>query len=149
MMTHVEEYNFHCTEPGCEKKFKQGLFFDKNIFFCGIFFTNQFDFNLATSLKLHIRTHSKEQPYKCEDCDRSFAQLISYRNHRLIHTDEKPFQCSYAECARTFRHRNSLKRHLQTHTGVKPFECHICYKRLSQASSLAAHLKKHEQPKKS
>lgn len=53
----------------------------------------------ATNLKLHMRVHTKETPYKCEDCGRGFAQLVTYRNHRRIHTGEKvnEFQLSETE----------------------------------------------------
>lgn len=88
MLTHSDEYRFPCTE--CDKKFKQGKtifgahqsiemkFFELD-FLCCLFF-------LATNLKLHMRVHTKETPYKCEDCGRGFAQLVTYRNHRRIHT---------------------------------------------------------------
>lgn len=95
-----------------------------------------------------MRVHTKETPYKCEDCGRGFAQLVTYRNHRRIHTGEKPFRCTYTDCGKCFRHRNSYRRHLQTHTGEKPFECKVCFKRLSQTSSYVSHMRRHEKPGK-
>lgn len=42
------------------------------------------------------------------------------------HTKEAPFQCT--ECEKTFRFQQNLKRHILIHKGVKKHKCEDCGK---------------------
>lgn len=45
---------------------------------CGKWFTDK------SGLNRHIRTHTKEKPYKCVNCDLSFSQSSSLKRHVAI-----------------------------------------------------------------
>ncbi|XP_021368293.1 myoneurin-like isoform X23 [Mizuhopecten yessoensis] len=45
----------------------------------------------------------------CEICGRTFPDDSSLKQHRLKHTDERPFSCD--KCGKSYKYRNTLKDH--------------------------------------
>ncbi|XP_015665999.1 zinc finger protein 479-like [Protobothrops mucrosquamatus] len=77
----------------------------------------------------------------CPDCGRSFKQRFDLRQHRYVHTREKPYACTL--CEKSFRHPSNLHIHLRTHSGERPYQCPECGKAFSQSCNLRTHLKIH------
>ena len=82
----------------------------------------------TTGLRNHLKTHTKEKPYQCSQCDKTFLTNNEVSSHLRIHTGEKPYHCN--QCPKSFAQHFTLSILLRAHTGEKLYQCNICSKSL-------------------
>ncbi|ERL84855.1 hypothetical protein D910_02279, partial [Dendroctonus ponderosae] len=85
--------------------------------------------------------HSKEKPFKCNECGKGFCQSRTLAVHKVLHMDQSPHKCQV--CSRSFNQRSNLKTHLLTHTDHKPYECNSCGKVFRRNCDLRRHALTH------
>lgn len=95
-------------------------------------------FKRREHLRIHVNgIHLKLKPFKCEKCDKAFAQSGDLKVHMKCHSGEKEFSCTV--CNKKFRLLKALRTHLRIHTGEKPYSCSFCRLSFMTYMAMAAH----------
>ncbi|XP_052803939.1 uncharacterized protein LOC128234031 isoform X3 [Mya arenaria] len=97
-----------------------------------------------TSCIDHVRSqHTKERPFCCAVCLKSFSNQSNLEAHLATHSDDRRFACSI--CGKAFKQMRYLKWHMDKHTrkNVKDLPCEICEKTFTSISLLKQHLLTH------
>lgn len=74
--------------------------------------------------------------YIVDLCGKEFADKVILQKHSLVHSTNKPHQCT--TCFMSFRHKSSLSRHSKIHN--KTTQCHLCQRSFRYESFLKKHL---------
>ncbi|KAH8307675.1 hypothetical protein KR044_008685 [Drosophila immigrans] len=126
--------NSPCTEGGANTVAPKRAAKRRECPHCGISFP-------VSSLTIHIRRHTGENPYKCDQCEKAFPRSQDLSLHKRQHTGERPSECKI--CSKKFISQNKLARHMRLHTGQRPYACDMCEKSFVQSNDLKIHLRRH------
>nr|XP_008525654.1 PREDICTED: zinc finger protein 42 homolog [Equus przewalskii]XP_008525655.1 PREDICTED: zinc finger protein 42 homolog [Equus przewalskii] len=114
-----------CPQSGCTKKLKN-----------------------KASLRKHLLVHGPRD-HVCAECGKAFNESTKLKRHFLVHTGEKPFQCTFEGCGKRFSLDFNLRTHVRIHTGEKRFVCPFegCHKRFIQSNNMKVHILTHAKTK--
>ncbi|XP_026684867.1 zinc finger protein 22-like [Diaphorina citri] len=82
-------------------------------------------------MQFHIRKHTGEKPYKCDQCSYKCKQSCDLRRHiRIRHSLTEGVE-----------RKHCMALHIRKHTGEKPYTCNYCDRKFKQSSHLYTHVK--------
>lgn len=100
-------------------------------------------FNYPEQLRSHVRVHSDHRPFPCTYCDKRFRSRLQQLQHLHVHNGEKQFICMHSQCGKAFAKRGSLVAHSRLHSGETPFSCTQCDEKFTSPGKLKTHVKYH------
>ncbi|CAH1159062.1 unnamed protein product [Phyllotreta striolata] len=149
-VTQVKTECYPCTEPSCNRTFALKQLLDihmKNHSRERKFECDECESKFFTKYELqkHVLTHNASKEYQCVVCDKSFLRESMLRRHEKTHIDAPKYVC--LECDKTFLTKDYLELHLQKHKKEKPFTCQICSKSFVFKQGLERHQQVHSENK--
>ena len=91
-----------------------------------------------SELNKHIRIHSLEKPFKCEQCHFAGTRKSDLSLHMRTHSGDKSYKCN--QCEYASRQSSHLKTHMMTHGGEKFHNCDQCEYSSRYAGNLKTHI---------
>ncbi|XP_059611318.1 zinc finger protein 37 homolog [Phlebotomus argentipes] len=145
MQTHCKEKN-HNPCPECGKVFSTPKYMKlhlkthnpERMFACDWNFCKYRTHN-SSHLKRHRRTHTGENPFKCEFCNSKFNTKDEMKRHISYIHEPRTIPCT--RCKKNFATSLDLKQHVQRKHKKKTIPCPMCDKKFGVQGDLTKHIK--------
>ena len=121
--SHLGLSEFQCHE--CDKKYTRKFFLKRHIQ----------KVHLGVNIQLQVTNYKKPKP--CVTCGK-YVHPDSLRNHKRIHTAEKPYFC--LRCLSSYCDPSSLRQHMAFHVKKRQVFCRTCQEIFDGDSELRAHV---------
>ena len=93
-------------------------------------------------ISTHVRTLPKKIMYRCKECDDSFSNISTIKQHLKTHTVDKSYPCKH--CNMSFSRYTDCHTHMMKHTGeILHLQCRHCDKTFSQDKEFQVHVRTH------
>ena len=98
----------------------------------------------SSMLQGHLKQHSGEFDYSCENCEKKFSQKALYKSHKKVHIDRhlKSLECEI--CSRTLPDLTVFRVHMAQMHGEANLPCSRCNKKFRTTKLLQKHNQLHE-----
>ena len=83
-------------------------------------------FNRKARLNEHLRSHTKERPFKCTEpyCGKDFPRSSHLSRHvKSAHSNIRDYKCTWNGCDKSFSTGTRLRRHEEAHKGRQQYQC--------------------------
>ncbi|KMZ07399.1 polycomb protein PHO isoform X4 [Drosophila simulans] len=85
-VAYTNDKKIACPHKGCNKHFRD-----------------------SSAMRKHLHTHGP-RVHVCAECGKAFVESSKLKRHQLVHTGEKPFQCTFEGCGKRFSLDFNLRR---------------------------------------
>ncbi|CAH1789024.1 unnamed protein product [Owenia fusiformis] len=149
---HIDSRPFKC--PDCDKSFTQASNLQSHVaashqkgkkFMCdqcpyGSLGRKEFAFHMFNHHKVPLPNNYVDKILTCDQCSYTCFRPVAMKQHKITHTGEKLFMCTY--CGQRLANRTSLRVHIRySHTGERPEKCEHCGMGFVDTGKLKQHVR--------